>query len=130
MPRRRPAKAHSRSGTIPADRASSEPARPGANEASVFRFEGIDAALLALLLGFALLLITRTGFANGQELWPMPDGVEYAAMAVNLDRGLGPVLHFAGISYPPRYTIGYPLMLAAAYPLLGRRPERLCLVTA
>ncbi len=60
----------------------------------------------------------------------MPDAVEYAAMAVNLDRGLGPVLHFAGITYPSRYTIGYPLMLAAAYPLLGRRPERLCLVTA
>ena len=60
----------------------------------------------------------------------MPDAVEYAAIAVNLDRGLGPVLHFGGISYPCRFTIGYPLILAAAYPLLGRRPERLCLVTA
>ena len=59
----------------------------------------------------------------------MPDAVEYAASAVNLDRGLGPVLHFGGITYPSRYTIGYPLMLAAAYPLLSRRPERLCLVT-
>jgi 4-amino-4-deoxy-L-arabinose transferase-like glycosyltransferase len=114
------------------DSASSEPARPGGNaaEASVFRFKGIDAALLALLLGFALLLIANTGFANGQELWPMPDAVEYAAIAVNLDRGLGPVLHFGGNTYPARYTIGYPLMLAAAYPLLGHRPERLCLVTA
>ncbi len=131
-------KAHSRSGKTPlkarhpSDSVSSEPARPGGNgaEASVFRFEGIDAALLALLLGFALLLIAGTGFANGQELWPMPDAVEYAAVAVNLDRGLGPVLHFAGNTYPSRYTIGYPLMLAAAYPLLGNRPERLCLVTA
>ena len=60
----------------------------------------------------------------------MPDAVEYAAVAVDLDRGLGPVLHFAGNTYPCRYTIGYPLMLAAAYPLLGHRPERLCLVTA
>jgi len=60
----------------------------------------------------------------------MPDAVEYAAIAVNLDRGLGPVLHFGGYSYPCRYTIGYPLILAAAYPLLGHRPERLCLVTA
>ena len=60
----------------------------------------------------------------------MPDAVEYAAIAVDLDRGLGPVLHFGGNSYPARYTIGYPLMLAAAYPLLGRRPERLCIVTA
>jgi len=60
----------------------------------------------------------------------MPDAVEYAAIAVNLDRGLGPVLHFGAYSYPCRYTIGYPLILAAAYPLLGHRPERLCLVTA
>src|SRR5208282_3607747 len=49
---------------------------------------------------------------------------------VNLDRGLGPVLHFGGISYPTLHPIGYPLILAAAYPLLGHRPERLCLVTA
>jgi len=92
--------------------------------------KGIDAAILALLLGFALLMIAGTGFANGQELWPMPDAVEYAAVAVNLDSGLGPVLHFGGNTYPSRYTIGYPLILAAAYPLLGHRPERLCLVTA
>jgi 4-amino-4-deoxy-L-arabinose transferase-like glycosyltransferase len=137
MSRSTRAKVHSRSGSIrvkprhSSDSASSESARPGgdAGEASVFRFKGIDAAILALLLGFALLLIVRTGFAAGQELWPMPDGVEYAAIAVNLDRGLGPVLHFGGNTYPPRYTIGYPLILAAAYPLLGHRPERLCLVT-
>jgi 4-amino-4-deoxy-L-arabinose transferase-like glycosyltransferase len=86
--------------------------------------------MLALVLGFALLLIAGAGFASGEELWPIPDAVEYAAIAVNLDRGLGPVLHFAGNSYPCRYTIGYPLILAAAYPLLGRRPDRLWLVTA
>ena len=137
MPRSTRAKEHSRSGTIPvksgpsSDSAASEPARGGnAAEASVFRFKGIDAALLALLLGFALLLIANRGFVNGQELWPMPDALEYAAIAVNLDRGLGPVLHFGGISYPSLHPIGYPLILAAAYPLLGHRPERLCLVTA
>lgn len=97
--------------------------------ASIFRLQGIDAAILALVLGFALLLIASGGFANGQELWPMPDAVEYAAVAVNLDRGLGPVLHFASNSYPSRYTIGYPLILAAAYPVLDHRPERLYLVT-
>jgi 4-amino-4-deoxy-L-arabinose transferase-like glycosyltransferase len=131
-------KAHSRSETIPvkpqhsSDSVSSESAWPGgdAAEASVFRVKGIDGAILALLLSFELLLIVRTGFAAGQELWPMPDGVEYTAIAVNLDRGLGPVLHFGGNTYPARYTIGYPLILAAAYPLLGHRPERLCLVTA
>ena len=138
MPRSRHAKADSRSGAIrvkprhSSDSASSEPPRPGddAADASAFRLKGIDAALLVLLLGFALLLIAGTGFANGQELWPMPDAVEYAAIAVNLDSGLGPVLHFGGNTYPARYTIGYPLMLAVAYPLLGHKPERLCLVTA
>jgi len=98
-------------------------------EASEFRFEKIDAIAIALVLGFALALMIRTGFANGQELWPMPDAVEYAAMAVNMDIGLGPVLHFAGNTYPPRYTIGYPLILAAAYPLVGHRPQWLCLAT-
>jgi 4-amino-4-deoxy-L-arabinose transferase-like glycosyltransferase len=109
-----------------------QPARPGGNavEESIFRLKGIDALLLALLLGFALLLIANTGFANGQELWPMPDAVEYAAIGVNLDRGLGPVLHFGGNTYPGRFTIGYPLILAAAFPILGHRAERLCLVTA
>jgi 4-amino-4-deoxy-L-arabinose transferase-like glycosyltransferase len=138
MSRRTRAKADSGSGTIPvkprhsSDSVSSEATRPSDNaaEASAFRVKGIDAAILAILLGFALLLIVRTGFANGRELYPMPDAVEYAAIAVNLDRGLGPVLHFGGNSYPCRYTIGYPLILAAAYPLLGRRAERLCMVTA
>ncbi len=60
---------------------------------------------------------------------PWPDGLEYAAAAVNLDRGLGPVLHFGGYSYPSRYTEGYPLILAAAYPILGHHVELLCLVT-
>ena len=138
MSRSRRAKAHSRSGSIPveprhsSDSTASEPAGAGGNaaEASVFRFEKIDAAALALILGLALLLTAGTGFAVGQEFWPTPDAEEYAATAVNLDRGLGPVLHFGGISYPTLHPIGYPLILAAAYPLLGHRPERLCIVTA
>ena len=138
MSRSTRAKAHSRKGTIPAKArdtsapASSGAAEPGSNmgEASGFRLEGIDAVLLAILLAFALLMIANAGFSNGQELWPMPDAVEYAASAVNLDRGLGPVLHFGGDTYSSRYTIGYPLLLAAGYPLLGHRPEWLCIVTA
>ena len=61
---------------------------------------------------------------------PSADAEEYAATAVNLDRGLGPVLHFGGISYPSLHPIGYPLILAAVYPFLGHRPKRLCIVTA
>lgn len=82
-----------------------------------------------MLLTLALFMMTRSGFRRGMELMPWPDGLEYAAAAVNLDRGLGPVLHFGGYSYPSRYTEGYPLILAAAYPILGHRVEGLCVAT-
>jgi 4-amino-4-deoxy-L-arabinose transferase-like glycosyltransferase len=138
LPRRKRAASRSRTGTIRSKSRDSADAvlsvavssTESADAVTTFRFERIDTAILALVLGFALLLIASTGFANGQELWPMPDAVEYAAVAVNLDRGLGPVLDIAGNSYPSRYTIGYPLILAAAYPFLGHSPERLCMVTA
>ncbi len=42
---------------------------------------------------------------------PWPDGLEYAASAVNLAKGRGAVLHFGGYTYPSRYTAGYPLIL-------------------
>ncbi len=42
---------------------------------------------------------------------PWPDGLEYAASAVNLANGRGAVLHFGGYTYPSRYTGGYPLIL-------------------
>src|ERR1700733_412184 len=103
---------------------------PKAPPAASIRFAAVDALALGLILVFALVLLHRNGFANGEELWPMPDAVEYAATAIDIDRGLGPVLHFAGNSYPTRYTIGYPLLLAAAYPLVGHRAESLCLATA
>ena len=89
----------------------------------------IDGALVAMLLTLALFMMARSGFRRGMELMPWPDGLEYAAAAVNLDRGMGPVLHFGGYSYPSRYTEGYPLILAAAYPILGRHVELLCLAT-
>lgn len=89
-----------------------------------------DALLIAALLALAVALFARTGFQRGTELLPFPDSLEYATLAVNMDRGIGPMLHFGGYSYPPRYTLGYPLMLAAAYPMVGEKPENLCLVTA
>ncbi|MGO9565243.1 MAG: hypothetical protein ACLPPV_21585, partial [Candidatus Korobacteraceae bacterium] len=95
MPRSTRVEAQSRSGTVPvkakssSDSASSAASSSGssaassygssgygssgaarrggdAGEASAFRLKGIDAAILALILGFALLLIAGTGFANGQ----------------------------------------------------------------
>jgi 4-amino-4-deoxy-L-arabinose transferase-like glycosyltransferase len=51
------------------------------------------------------------GLRRGYELMPWPDGLEYAASAVNLANGRGAVLHFGGYTYPSRYTGGYPLIL-------------------
>lgn len=85
--------------------------------------------LLAGVLVLAMFLMARSGFRRGVELMPWPDGLEYAAAAINFDHGLGPVLHFGGYSYPSRYTEGYPLLLAGAYPILGAHTERLCLAT-
>ncbi len=58
----------------------------------------------------------HAGSRRGAEFMPWPDGLEYAAMTVNLAHGLGPVLHFGGYTYPSRYTAGYPLILAAIVP--------------
>ncbi|MDO8434683.1 MAG: glycosyltransferase family 39 protein [Candidatus Binatus sp.] len=89
----------------------------------------IDALVLAALLALALLLMVRSGSRRGVELMPWPDGLEYAASAVNIDRGLGPVLHFGSYSYPSRYTEGYPLILAIAWPLTASDPARLYFAT-
>jgi len=93
------------------------------------RWRPLDAALVAIAMTIALVLMSHSGSRRGEELMPWPDGLEYAATAVNLDSGTGPVLHFGGYSYPPRYTYGYPLLLAAAYPILGDRVERLYVAT-
>ncbi|HKN13555.1 MAG TPA: glycosyltransferase family 39 protein [Candidatus Binatus sp.] len=51
---------------------------------------------------------------------PWPDGLEYAAAAVNLANRGGAVLHFGGYTYPSRYTGGYPLILEYFYLLNPR----------
>jgi hypothetical protein len=84
--------------------------------ASAARFAARDFLALGAILGFALLLMLHMGARRGAELMPWPDGLEYAAMTVNLAHGLGPVLHFGGYTYPSRYTAGYPLILAAIVP--------------
>jgi hypothetical protein len=88
-----------------------------------------DVITVAILLAFALLMMTRAGSRRGAELMPWPDALEYAAQAVNLDHGRGAVLHFGGYSYPSRYTEGYPLILAAALPTIGHDVARLYTVT-
>jgi len=72
--------------------------------------------VLAAILAFAILLMLHAGSRRGAEFMPWPDGLEYAAMSVNLAHGMGPVLHFGGYTYPSRYTAGYPLIVAAIVP--------------
>jgi hypothetical protein len=69
----------------------------------------VPIALLGLVVG------RSADLRRGLELMPWPDGLEYAASAVNLANGRGPVLHFGGYTYPSRYTAGYPLILEIAY---------------
>lgn len=73
--------------------------------------------------------MARAGSRRAVDLLPWPDGLEYAAAAINLDQGRGAVLHFGGHSYPSRYPEGYPMLLAGAYPLLGHRVENLAIAT-
>ena len=88
-----------------------------------------DVITLAILLALAFLMMTRLGSRRGAELMPWPDGLEYAAQAVNLDQGRVAVLHFGGYSYPSRYPEGYPLILAAALPIIGHDVALLYAVT-
>jgi 4-amino-4-deoxy-L-arabinose transferase-like glycosyltransferase len=101
--------------------------RTGAVETHSFGLR--DVIAMAIVLALALLLMARSGSRRGVELMPWPDGLEYAAQAVNLDAGHGAVLHFGGYSYPSRYPEGYPLILAVALPFLGHDVARLYTVT-
>ena len=71
----------------------------------------LDGVAVVALMYITNLMARSAGPARGVELMPWPDGLEYAASAVNLAAGRGAVLHFGGYTYPSRYTGGYPLIL-------------------
>ncbi len=71
----------------------------------------LEWGILAAIMLLAFTMIRSAGSRRGLELMPWPDGLEYAAVAVNLAKGRGAVLHFGGYTYPSRYTGGYPLIL-------------------
>lgn len=85
-----------------------------------------------IVLAFCLLeiwIVKSAGWRRGLELMPWPDGLEYAAAAVNLSKGRGAVLHFGGYTYPSRYTAGYPLILELVrHGPIARHPP--CFVSA
>ena len=115
--------------TAPASDASLRRTREQEPVSSHASYKAIDLTIIAAIVIFAAIAMARSGSRRGFELMPWPDGVEYAAQAVNIDSGLGPVLHFGGYSYPSRYTEGYPLILAAAWPLVGHDVAWLFLAT-
>ena len=71
----------------------------------------VDALIVMVLLLLMFFVHRSEGTRRAFELMPWPDGLEYAAAAVNLEKGRGVVLHFGGYTYPSRYTGGYPLFL-------------------
>ena len=96
---------------------SSEPPVVSRLRKSSRDFLGIAGFLpIVLLMSLATLF---AGWRRGEELMPWPDGLEYAAAAVNVAKGRGAVLHFGGYTYPSRYTGGYPLILDFFYRLCG-----------
>jgi 4-amino-4-deoxy-L-arabinose transferase-like glycosyltransferase len=113
----------------PASPSRSQRARETPLAPALARLGAADLALLVAAAALALLLMARAGSRRGVELMPWPDGLEYAAAAVNIDHGYGPVLRFGGYSYPSRYTEGYPLILAAARPIVGGEVARFYCVT-
>jgi hypothetical protein len=71
----------------------------------------LEWGVLVAIEALVIVMVKSAGSRRGLELMPWPDGLEYAASAMNLARGLGAVLHFGGYTYPSRYTAGYPLIL-------------------
>ena len=80
---------------------------------------GLEWGILAAIELLVIVMVKSAGLRRGLELMPWPDGLEYAASAVNLAAGRGAVLHFGGYSYPSRYTGGYPLILEFFHRVFG-----------
>src|SRR5271166_3029988 len=91
-------------------RAKSSP-EPAAENRSFWELSWTDRSIVAAICLLQVPIINAAGLRRAAELMPWPDGLEYAASAVNLAAGRGAVLHFGGYTYPSRYTGGYPLIL-------------------
>ena len=95
----------------PVTSASGVPATPGILDLGMREWGILEWGALIAIEVLVILMVSSAGSRRGLELMPWPDGLEYAASAVNLASGRGPVLHFGGYIYPSRYTAGYPLIL-------------------
>jgi hypothetical protein len=101
--------------------------QPVASTARVpFMLSNLEWGIFAVLIALMVVTLRSAGFRRGLELMPWPDGLEYAASAVNLANGRGAVLHFGGYTYPSRYTGGYPLILEFFRRVFGGQMPLLC----
>lgn len=74
-------------------------------------------------------LLGRMSHQAGENLEPRVDALEYATLAIRLSAGEAPMLPIGSHTYPSRYPIGFPLLLAPAA-WAGVPPERLYEVSA
>jgi len=109
-------------------RAKSSP-EPAAENRSFWELSWTDRSIVAAICLLQVPIINAAGLRRAAELMPWPDGLEYAASAVNLAAGRGAVLHFGGYTYPSRYTVGYPLILDFFYRISGREVPLLFVAT-
>jgi len=102
---------------------SSQP--PVASSARTSPRLGLPDAVIIAAIGLLIQQVAMlSGSRRGVELMPWPDGLEYAASAMNLASGRGAMLHFGGYTYPSRYTSGYPLILEFFHSIFGLKVDR------
>jgi len=82
----------------------------------------IDLAL-ALALGLLAAALRPPDWELAKALAPRPDALEFAVSALNLASGDGFNLRIGDQRHPPRYEVGYPLLLAGWYRATGMRIE-------
>ena len=71
------------------------------------------AVSIAVMVAGGIVLVVLPSWVA--DLGPMPDAGEYAISARNLARQRGFTIDVLGHPYPPRYPIGFPLLLAPVY---------------
>ena len=71
---------------------------------------------------FCASLLRYNSPSQVEERLIVPDSVEYAVSAVNLARGEGYRVVLNGVSQPPRFPPGFPVLLAPFYYIFGDAP--------
>ena len=81
-----------------------------------------DAVFVAGMVAVFLVCVVRNPSSDThpfRSFDPLPDAIEYAVGAANLNAGRGLTLGIDGHFIPSRFPIGFPLLIALCYRLLG-----------